>query len=83
MSIARDWLCVDGRLKDCTKLTMDNICEGLILCLNDTNFTFRGQHYQQIFGTAMGSPVSVVAANVVMEDIEEKAIRSVRNLPHI
>ena len=79
VSIARDQLRVDGRLKDRTKLTVDDICEGLILCLNDTNFTFRGQHYQQIFGTAMGSPVSVVVANMVMEDIEQKAIRSFRN----
>ena len=31
----------------------------------------------------MGSPVSVVVANVVMEDIEEKAIRSFRNPPRI
>ena len=61
VSIARDRLRVDGRLKDRTKLTVDDICEGQIRCLNDTSLC-----------TAMGSPVSVVVANLIMEDIEEK-----------
>ena len=30
--------------------------------------------YQQIFGTAVGSPVSVVVANIVMEHIEDLAL---------
>ena len=30
--------------------------------------------YQQCFGMAMGSPVSVTVANLVMEEIEEKAL---------
>ena len=37
---------------------------------------FRGIIYQQVFGTAMGSPVSVVVANLVMEYVEEKALSS-------
>ena len=32
--------------------------------------------YQQIFGTAMGSPVSVVVANMVMENIESNALNT-------
>ena len=38
-----------------------------------TNFCYNGTVYQQIFSTAMGSPVSVVA-NIVMEHIENKAL---------
>ena len=37
-------------------------------------FAYNGTHYQQVFGTAMGSPVSVVIANMVMEDVEQRAL---------
>ena len=38
-------------------------------------------HYQQTFGTAMGSPVSVTVANLVMEEIEEVALSSYPGTP--
>ena len=34
---------------------------------------FEGTYYQQVFRTAMGSPVSAVIANLVMEDVEQRA----------
>ena len=46
----------------------------LSLCLDVTYFTFRNVTYQQIYGIAMGSPVSVVVANLVMEHVEKLAI---------
>ena len=39
-----------------------------------TYFVFRDVINQNIFGTAMGSPVSMVVASLVMECIEEKAL---------
>jgi len=42
------------------------------MALNSTNFTFRGKHYKQVFTTAMGSPVSSIAANLVMEEKTSK-----------
>ena len=42
---------------------------------------FDGQVYQQVHGTAMGSPVSVVVAILVMEKIEERALSSVHTPP--
>ena len=41
-----------------------------------TTIYYNGTVYQQIFGTAMGSPVSVVVANIVMEHIEDLALTS-------
>ena len=35
---------------------------------------FTRSYYQQVFGTAMGSPVSTVFANMVMEDVEQRAL---------
>ena len=37
--------------------------------------------YKQVHGTAMGSPVSVVVANLVMEDVEERALESFPSPP--
>ena len=36
--------------------------------------TFRGVMYQQMFGAAMGSPVSPLLANLFMEWLEKQAI---------
>jgi glucose uptake protein GlcU len=33
---------------------------------------FEGSYYQQVFGTAMGSPVSAVIVNLVMEDVNKE-----------
>ena len=37
--------------------------------------------YQQTFGTAMGSPVSVTVANLVMEDVEQRALATCEAQP--
>ena len=46
----------------------------LNFCLNLTHFQYNGKHYKQLHGTAMGSPVSVVVAEIVMQNIEEQAL---------
>ena len=46
----------------------------LNLCLTSTYFRYNGKHYKQSHGTAMGSPVSVVVAEIVMQNIEEQAL---------
>ena len=48
--------------------------------INATYFSFRGVTYQQIHGTAMGSPVSVVIANLVMEIVEERPLETFSTL---
>ena len=46
----------------------------LHLCLTSTYFQYNGKHYKQLHGTAMGSPVSVAVAEIVMQNIEEQAL---------
>ena len=61
---------------DCTKtainkshfqplLPTDDLMDLLHLCLTSTYFQYNGKHYKQLHGTAMGSPVSVVVAEIV------------------
>jgi len=38
-----------------------------------TYFTFNKKYYKQIFGTSMGSPLSPISADIVLQDIEEEA----------
>ena len=44
--------------------------------LGATYLFYKGEMFQQVFGTAMGSPVSVTVANLVMEDGEQRALTS-------
>ena len=70
---------------DCTKtainkshyqppLPTDDLMDLLHLCLTSTYFQYNGKHYKQLHRTAMGSPVAVVVAEIVMQSIEEQAL---------
>ena len=67
MLIIRDRLEQDDR----TKLCVDDVMELLEFVHTTTYFSFRGEVYQQKFGTAMGSPVSPIVANLFMEFLEQ------------
>ena len=64
----------DVDVSDCTPLPKEALVPLLMLCLSSTTFYYNGTVYQQIFGTAMGSPVSVFVANIVVEHIEDLAL---------
>ena len=55
-------------------LPTEDIMDLLNLCLMSTYFQYNGKHYKQLHGTAMGSPVFVVVAEIVMQNIEESAL---------
>ena len=74
IQVAHQRLLDDTSLTSRTSLTTDEITTLLEFCLNATYFAFRNSLYQQVHGTAMGSPVSVVVADLVMEDVESRAI---------
>ena len=64
----------DVDMSDYTPLAKEALVSLLRLCLSSTTFYYNGAVYQQIFCTAMRSPVSVVLANIIMEHIEEICI---------
>ena len=57
----------DETLGDRTARTADQVTHLLNLCLRSTYFMYRGEHYQQQDGAAMGSSASPVVANIYME----------------
>ena len=59
-------------------LPTEDIMDLLNLCLTSTYFQYNGRHYKQLHGTAMGSPVSVVVAEIVMQHVEESALATCR-----
>ena len=59
-------------------LPKEGIMDLLNLCLTSTYFQHNGKHYKQLHGTAMGSPVYAVVANIVMQNIEESALSTCR-----
>ncbi|CAH3130034.1 unnamed protein product [Pocillopora meandrina] len=59
-------------------LPTEDIMDLLNLCLTSTYFHCNGKHYKQLYGTTMGSPVSVVVAEIVMQNIKESALSTCR-----
>ena len=59
------------------ELTKTDISNSLEFCPN-TIYSL----YQKVHGTAVGSPISVVVADLVMEDVESQALASFSSSPH-
>ncbi len=74
LSIIRRRLAEDMTLKQRTLLEVEDIMELTEFIATTTYFSFRGTLYKQKFGTAMGSPVSPLLANLFMEWLEQEAI---------
>ena len=55
-------------------LPNDKIMDLIKLYLESLFFQYNGRHCKQLHGTAMGSPVSVVVAEIVMQHIEKRAL---------
>ena len=64
----------DTELHQRTTMSTQNIMDLLEFCLCNTYFLFQGKYFEQTQGTAMGSPVSTVLANLYMESFEDRAL---------
>ena len=76
LDIIQQRLTIDQDLHKRTSMTIKQIISLLEFCLNSTSFMFQGQHYQQMEGAAMGSPLSLIVANIFMEHFEKQALES-------
>ena len=72
VKVAEERLREDASLGQRTSLPVEDIIHLLSFSLKTTQFAYDGTYYQQAFGTAMGSPVSV--ANMVMKHVEQRAL---------
>lgn len=62
-----------------TSLNKDDLIRLIKICLESTTFQFNEQLYRQVKGTPMGSPISVVIAEMVMQRVEEEIFRKIPN----
>ncbi|XP_062716986.1 uncharacterized protein LOC134292157 [Aedes albopictus] len=70
--------CIEARWDEVAKYTRIDkrgFLAAVELTLNSTFFVYRGVSYSQTFGVPMGSPLSPVIANIVMERLEQESIR--------
>ena len=51
--------------------------------LDNTYLCFRILYYRQIFGIAMGSPISIIVASLIMESIKNKMLKGFASPPRI
>lgn len=64
-------------IKKATRISLNEFLRGVSFVLNSTYFTFGGKFYRQTFGSPMGSPLSLVIVDIVLQDLEEKAIEKI------
>ena len=81
LPIIKEKLEQDKELHTRKPMSSNNILELLEFYLCNTYFLFQGQFYEQTKGTAMGSPVRPVVANLYMELFENRALTLVANHP--
>ena len=63
-------------LWDRTVLSVQNIIELLGFCLHNTYFSFQNKFYKQVEGTAMGSLVSPIVADLYKEHFDREVLQS-------
>ena len=62
-------------------MSVDNIMNLLEFVLNNNYFVVDGAFYKQIFDCPMGSPVSAILANLVMDHVKERALNTAPHPP--
>ena len=66
----------DPLLSQRTGMSIPQMFTLLGFCLKNKYFLFQGKYYEQVHGTAMGSPISPLITNLFTEEFKVKAISS-------
>lgn len=69
-SISKRWNWISNN----TPIPKEEFLTAIRFVLDFTYFTFNKINYKQIFGTPMGSPLSPIIADLVLQDLEETAL---------
>lgn len=72
--INRQWF----QIKKYTKIPKNEFMKGVKLVMENCTFSFNGVIYEQIFGSPMGSPISPVLADLVLERLETESIKKLK-----
>ena len=77
-SIDRRWVYISAK----TNISKNEFIIAVRFILNSTFFTFNNRTYRQVqFGTPMGSPLSPIITDIVMQDLEEIALKKLSAQP--
>lgn len=71
-SVFKNW----DKISQHTTICLDLFWEAVELCIDCSYFVFEGIYYKQVFGTAMGNPLSPIIADLVMEDLLDDAVKN-------
>jgi len=70
--VSRRWNFIRGH----TNLPESEFLYGVRFVLDSSFFVFNNTFYRQSFGTPMGSPLSPIIADIVMQDLENRALNT-------
>ena len=73
----------DCTLGDRTSLTVAEHMEALNICLPSSFFVFNDIIHKQVSGCSLGSSLSPIIANMVMEEIEQTALNTYLKPPSL
>lgn len=76
-SVCKRWNFISGHCP----IPFNEFILALRFILNSTFFTFNDTIYQQTYGTPMGSPLSPIIADIVMQDLEDRALTLLSFIP--
>ena len=67
-SIECKWNLIENK----TSIPLHEFVKAVMIIINSTFFKFDKKIFKQIFGMPMGSPLSPILANIVLQDLEQE-----------